>query len=135
MLQVEVLVGELGRAVDACAPRPVAVQEIAALAHESLDLHVMNPLAPLYFQTSSRFCFQHERLRGVTDYTVELGALVALRPALGVLGLAGAELAEVLSRLWHNIVEELERDAAQRLTYAAQTSANTAGKRGPAGSG
>lgn len=129
MLQVEVLVGELGRAVDACAPRPVAVQKIAALAHESLDLHVMNPLAPLYFQTSS------ERLRGVTDYTVELGALVALRPALGVLGLAGAELAEVLSRLWHNIVEELERDAAQRLTYAAQTSANTAGERGPAGSG
>lgn len=57
VLQVEVLVGELGRAVDACAPRPVAVQEIAALAHESLDLHVMNPLAPLYSQTSSRFCF------------------------------------------------------------------------------
>lgn len=47
---------------------------------------------------------------------MELGSLVALRPAGGVLGLAGAELAKVLSGLGDDVLEELERDAAERLT-------------------
>lgn len=47
---------------------------------------------------------------------MELGALVALRPARGVLGLPGAELAEVLGCLGDDILEELEGDAAEGFT-------------------
>ena len=48
--------------------------------------------------------------------SVEFGALVALGLAHGVLGLAGTELAEVLGRPGHYILEELEGDSAERLT-------------------
>jgi hypothetical protein len=48
---------------------------------------------------------------------VELGALVALGLAVGVLGLAGAELAKVLGRLGDDILEELKGDAAEGLTW------------------
>jgi hypothetical protein len=44
---------------------------------------------------------------------MELGTLVALGPAGGVLGLAGAELAEVLGRLGDYILEQLKGDAAE----------------------
>lgn len=54
--------------------------------------------------------------KGETNNAVELGALVALGPAVGALGLAGAELAEVLSRLGADVVEELESDAAEGFT-------------------
>ena len=47
---------------------------------------------------------------------MELGALVALRTAGTVLALAGAELAEVLSCLWYDILKQLDLDAAKRLT-------------------
>jgi hypothetical protein len=47
---------------------------------------------------------------------VELGALVALRTAGTVLALAGAELAEVLSCLWYDILKEFDLDAAKRFT-------------------
>lgn len=46
---------------------------------------------------------------------MELGAFVALRTTVRALGLAGAELAEVFSRLGDDILEQLERDAAKRL--------------------
>jgi hypothetical protein len=46
---------------------------------------------------------------------VELGALVALGAAQVVLGLAGAELAEVLGGLGHHVLEELEGDASEGL--------------------
>jgi hypothetical protein len=48
---------------------------------------------------------------------MELGALVTLGPAHGVLGLAGAELAEVLCRFGNDIFEELKGDAAERLSW------------------
>jgi hypothetical protein len=44
---------------------------------------------------------------------MELGALVALGLAAGVLGLAGAELAEILGGLGDDVLEELEGDAAE----------------------
>lgn len=47
-------------------------------------------------------------------YPVELGALVPLRSAHRVLGLAGTELAKVLGRLGNYIVEEFECDPTKR---------------------
>lgn len=52
-----------------------------------------------------------------TDYAVELGPLVALWSSQVILRLAGAELAEVLCRLGHDILEELEGDSAQGFTW------------------
>lgn len=43
-----------------------------------------------------------------TDDAVELGAFVALGPALGVLALAGAELAEVFGGAGDDVGEEFE---------------------------
>jgi hypothetical protein len=56
---------------------------------------------------------------------VELGALVALGPAGGVLGLAGAELAEVLGRLGDYILEQLKGDAAEGFTWGNGVSMST----------
>ena len=50
---------------------------------------------------------------GLTCDAVELGALVALGLATGVLGLAGAELPEVLGGLGDDVLEKLECDAAE----------------------
>lgn len=52
-----------------------------------------------------------------THDAVELATLIPLRPAEVVLGLARAELAEVLGGLGHYIGKELELDAAQRLPW------------------
>ena len=49
-------------------------------------------------------------------HAVELAALVALRSPLGILGFAGAELAEVLGRLGHDIGIQEDLDAAEWLT-------------------
>jgi hypothetical protein len=46
---------------------------------------------------------------------VELAALVALGLATGVLCLSGAELAEVFSRLWDDVLVQLHLDPAQLL--------------------
>jgi len=48
-----------------------------------------------------------------TDDSVELGAFVALGPLIRSLGLASAELAEILSRLGADVFEELKGDAAE----------------------
>ena len=77
------LIPKLPRPIDARAPRPVTVDEVAALDHE------------------------------VLDDAVELGALVALRAAHGVLGLTGAELAEVLGGARHGVGVQLHFDAAE----------------------
>ena len=50
-----------------------------------------------------------------TYHAVESAALVALRPALRALGLARAELAEVLGRLGGDVGEEFDFDAAEGL--------------------
>lgn len=50
-------------------------------------------------------------------HPVELGSFVALGPALRVLRLASAELAEVLRGARGDVGEELHFDAAQRLPY------------------
>lgn len=47
---------------------------------------------------------------------MKLGALISLRPTEVVLGLAGAELPEILGRLGHDVLEELECDAAEWFT-------------------
>ena len=50
---------------------------------------------------------------------MELAALVTLRAAQAVnaFGFARAELAEVLGRPGHHVLEELKRDAAQRFAW------------------
>lgn len=53
---------------------------------------------------------------------MKLAALVSLRLPPAILGLAGAELAEVLCRPGHGVLEELEGDAAQRLACFATVS-------------
>jgi hypothetical protein len=49
---------------------------------------------------------------------VELGALVPLRPPQVVLGLARAELPEVLRCLGHHVGEELELDPPQWFSWS-----------------
>jgi hypothetical protein len=104
VLQLEVLVGEAARAVDGGRPGPVAVEKVAALDHEVLDL------AP------------SELVDGSTPssayHTMELGALVSDRAAVGPARLARAELPEVLGRPGHDVLEELHLDAAERLACA-----------------
>ena len=87
------LIRKLPRPINTRAPRPVAIDEIPSLDHE------------------------------VPDHAVEPAALVALRAAQVVLGLAGAELTEVLSCTWHYIFEQFHLDAAERLACAASVSA------------
>jgi hypothetical protein len=55
------------------------------------------------------------RSQGPPYDAVELGALVALGTAQVVLGLAGAELAEVLGGSGNHVLEELEGDAPEGL--------------------
>lgn len=45
---------------------------------------------------------------------MELAPLIPLRQSAAILGLAGAELAEVFRRPGHGVLEELEGDAAER---------------------
>ena len=52
----------------------------------------------------------------VTYYSMEFTPLVALRPSLGILGLSGAVLPEVLCSLRGHIREELHLDTTQRLS-------------------
>mmetsp|Transcript_47837 Transcript_47837/g.97364 ORF Transcript_47837/g.97364 Transcript_47837/m.97364 type:complete len:206 (+) Transcript_47837:82-699(+) len=86
VLHLEVLVGKL-HAVDGLATSAVEVGEVTALEHE------------------------------VIDDTVEDGALVGQRLAARTNTLlAGAQAAEVLGGLGHNVAVQLERDATQRRT-------------------
>lgn len=86
MLQHEILIRKGAGAVDGNGASAVAVEEVSALDHEILD------------------------------HAVEPGALVALRSALGVFRLAGAELAEVFGRLGGDVCEEFHLDAAERFS-------------------
>lgn len=52
-----------------------------------------------------------------THHTVELAPFVPLRLAQTTLCLAGAELAEILGCLGHDIFEKLYFDAAKRLAW------------------
>ena len=85
VLQLEVLVGEL-LAVDALATGTIATGEITTLDHELLD-------------------------DAVEDAALVVEGLAALAQAL----LAGAEGAEVLGRLGHDVVVQLEDNTAGRL--------------------
>ena len=78
MLQDKILIIKSAASVDASLPGSVAVEKIAALNHESLD------------------------------YTVEAGVFVALGLTLGILGFAGAELAEIFGGFGGNIFAELD---------------------------
>jgi len=77
------LILKLPGPINARAPRSIAVYEVTSLDHE------------------------------IFDHAVELAALVALRAAQVVLGLAGAELAEVLGGARDGVGVELHFDAAE----------------------
>lgn len=102
MLQRKVLVLKGAGAVYTRRPRAVALEKVPALAHEALDLGT----------ASAPSLLSLPRGEGTHD-AVELGGLVALRLALGVPRLAGAELAEVLGRLGDGVLEELKGHAAE----------------------
>jgi hypothetical protein len=55
-----------------------------------------------------------------THDAMKLGALVALRPARGILGLASAELAEVFCGLGDDVFEELKGDAAEGFAWTVE---------------
>ena len=82
MLQLKILIREARAMIDARRAGAVGVEEIATLNHEALD------------------------------HPVEFTALVALRQAVGALGLAGAELSEVFARARGGVAEEVEFYAA-----------------------
>mmetsp|Transcript_68676 Transcript_68676/g.204355 ORF Transcript_68676/g.204355 Transcript_68676/m.204355 type:complete len:200 (+) Transcript_68676:146-745(+) len=82
VLEGEVLIRKLV-AVDGLAARAVATRKVPSLAHEVLD-------------------------DAVEGATLEVQRLARLARAL----LAGAETAEVLSRLWHHVGPELHDDTA-----------------------
>ena len=106
VFKLEVLVGKGLGAVDAGATGAVAVEEIAALDHEFFDL--------ARHRISQYNSGATERGRG-TDDSVKLAAFVALGIALGVLGLAGAVLAEVLGGFGGSVCEKLHFDPAEGL--------------------
>jgi hypothetical protein len=59
---------------------------------------------------------------------VELAAFVALRAPEVVLGLTGAELAEILGGLGDDISKELELDPSEGLSYAALVDGDGGGR-------
>lgn len=79
------LILKLPGAINTRTPRPIAIDKITSLDHK------------------------------VFNNTVELAALVALRAAQVVLGLAGAELAEVLGGARDSVGVELHFDTAEGL--------------------
>ena len=110
VLQGEILVGKGLGAVDAGRACAVAVEKIAALAHEAGDLKDCVSWVLL-----TRF-LRHWVVRMAYN-PVKLGALVALRPAQVVLGLARAELAKVFGCPGDDVLEEFERDASEGLAW------------------
>ena len=68
MPELKILVRKILRPINTRTARPIPIQEVPTLNHKFLD------------------------------HAVELAVLIALRPAEMVLGLAGAELAEVFRR-------------------------------------
>lgn len=66
---------------------------------------------------SAQHATASQRSKRGTDDAVKLGALVALGPAGRALGLAGAEVVEVVGRLGDDVAEELKGDAAQRFAW------------------
>lgn len=83
MLELEILIRKALRSVDTRTSSTIAIEEVSSLDHEFFD------------------------------YSMESTAFVALRSAEVVLGLACAELPEVLCCAWHYIGEELHLDAAE----------------------
>lgn len=65
----------------------------------------------------ARYLYALFSFRGVTYDAVKLGTLVALGTANVALGLARAELAEILSSLGNHVLEELKGDTAKRLAW------------------
>ena len=134
----KVLVGELVRAVDGAGARAVAIDEVASLDHEALDLQTSVPACRTVDSGQWTGCGMAAGESGpgvwVTDDTVKLAGLVALRLAAVVLCLACAELAKVLGRLGDNVSVQLHLDAAQLLPYCC-VSAFLAGRWGKRGVG
>lgn len=87
MLQDKILIIKSAASVDTSLPGSIAVEEVAALDHESLD------------------------------YAVETRVFVALGLALRVLGFAGAELAEVFSGFGDDVFAELDEDSAKWFSW------------------
>ena len=83
MAEIEILIRKRLSTVDACASGAVAINEVAALTHETLD------------------------------HAVEFRAFVSLRTVLAGSGLASAKLAEVLCGSGDGVGEELHFDPAE----------------------
>lgn len=86
MFELEVLIGKALCAIYGSAACAITVEEVAALNHE------------------------------IFDDAMEFASFVALWPAKVILGLACAELSEVLSCSWDCVGEEFHLDTAKRLS-------------------
>ena len=88
----KILVVELLGAVDGCRASAVTIEEVTALYHELFDLVIVSAESAAISYMS-------------TYDAMELAAFVALRSTLGVLRLAGAELAKILRCLGSCVCE------------------------------
>lgn len=99
MAQIEVFIGKLVRAIDSTRSSTITIDEVTTLDHEIFNLR----------QVSFRV-----HLAGFGTYhSMELAAFVALRLSLGIFGLAGAELAEILCCSRGDICKQFHFDPAE----------------------
>lgn len=115
MLQVEVLVLKCLEAPNGGGAGAITIEKVAALAHEIGDLicpvskegYIDGDIGIPSFPPSAIEEGQPRQGRGWRDThnTVELGALVALGATDAILGLSGAELAEVLGGFGNHVFE------------------------------
>ncbi len=85
MDQLEILVREALRTIDAGRSSSIPIEKVTTLDHE------------------------------VLDHSMEAAVLVSLRPSLRAFGFAGTELPEVLGCPWNYVREELHLDSSQWL--------------------
>jgi hypothetical protein len=97
MLQVKVFISKRLSAVNGDGSGAVAVEKISALYHEVFDLKVA-PSGTRARRRSTRWMIS-------AYHAMKFAPFVALWLAGRVFGLAGAELSEILSGLWHDVCE------------------------------
>ncbi len=98
---------------DARRPAAVAVEKVAALAHEVGNL----PSHTTTIESAWGPVLPGRPSGRATYNAVKLGALVALGTTDRVLALARAELAKVFRRLGDDVLEQLKRDSSQGFSY------------------
>lgn len=101
MAQSEIFIGKLLSAIDGTRSSAITIDEITTLDHEIFDLRRV------------RFSVH---LSGFDTYhSMELAAFVALGLTLGIFGLAGAELAEILCCSRGDVCKQFHLDPAEGL--------------------